>query len=167
VPLDGSAEVSYRKQLAESLGLAMRNSAWITCDLSWPRLPGLVERLKSDIEAGLVEMGSGYLEERLDTNAAQSEWFQLQPVAHIARADAMLPGFHVAGRYGGCPVASEQFREIAESAGLTGIEFLWVSDESRFRAMQWYRAFATQPLGRGVDHPWFDTATLAGGGSFQ
>jgi hypothetical protein len=167
VPLDCSDEVSYRKQLADSLGLEIRHFAWINCELSWPRLPELVDRLKSDIASGLIQMGAGYSEERFDTSAPQCEWFKLTPAANIARADAMLPDFHVAGRYGGCPFVSERFREIAEAAGLTGIEFLWVTDESRFRANQWYRAFATQPLGRGLDHSWFDAATLEGGGSFQ
>jgi len=165
--LDRSAEWAYRQELAKSFSLELRSHAWITCSLAWPRLAELVQRLQADVAAGLIELGSGHLTERIATETAECEWFILKPVADAHRADAMLRGFDVAGRYGGCPIVSERFREIVRAAGLVGVDFLWVTDESRFRAMQWYKAFATQPLGRGLDHPWFDPSALKGAGSFQ
>jgi hypothetical protein len=35
-----------------------------------------------------------------------------------------------------------------------------VRDVGRYQAEQWYRALATKPLGRGLDHPFFDSAKI-------
>ncbi len=51
---------------------------------------------------------------------------------------------------------------------LTGIEFVWLPDTGKFRAAsQWYIPIAYLPLGRGLDHPWFDPKKLSGSDGWQ
>src|SRR5262249_49832637 len=56
-------------------------------------------------------------------------------------------------------------KDVVEQYRLTGLEFLWVRDSGRFRAMQWYLPLAGELLGRGLDHPWYDPAKSSGVGS--
>ena len=62
---------------------------------------------------------------------------------------------------------SERLKRIAEDNSLTGIDFLWVKDIGRFQAQQWYIPVLQYTLGRGIDHPWFDSTTLQGPNSNQ
>lgn len=55
-----------------------------------------------------------------------------------------------------CDAVSEDFKRVVEENGFTGVEFIWIEDLGRYRAPQWYLAVAENPIGRGIDHPWFD-----------
>jgi hypothetical protein len=57
---------------------------------------------------------------------------------------------------------SERVKALVEAHHLTGLELLWIPDTGHVAALQWYLPVATEPLGRGQDHPWFDPACLAG-----
>lgn len=70
-------------------------------------------------------------------------------------ASRQRPGRHLAE--GGM---SEQVKALVEREGLSGLELLWLPDAGRAEAMQWYLPIPTEPLGRGMDHPWFDPASL-------
>ena len=55
---------------------------------------------------------------------------------------------------------SEQVKALVEREGLSGLELLWLPDVGRAEAMQWYLPIPAEPLGRGLDHPWFDPSSL-------
>jgi hypothetical protein len=39
-----------------------------------------------------------------------------------------------------------------------------LKDKGKYRAPQWYLVIAHEPLGRGLDHPWFDSKKMSGQG---
>jgi len=163
---DWEAEEKLRHQLAKTLGLEIKGS-WISLDLNSRQLPEIISKLQFELSVSALHIADGHITETYLPDE-KCEWFTFSGRARFTRADAMLPGCHVAPMYGLTPSVSERFREVVTSSKLTGIEFLWTGDdESRFRAMQWYKAWATTPLGRGIDHPCFDAQTLKGNDSFQ
>jgi hypothetical protein len=56
-------------------------------------------------------------------------------------------------------MTSEPFVKFVRENKITGVDFLWCPDKGKYAAPQWYVAFGTEFIGRGVDHPWFDPAT--------
>src|SRR5438874_964101 len=79
------------------------------------------------------------------------------------RADRLKPGVHVAGGYLQVDV-SERFKAVVEAHRLTGIEFVWIRDIGKYRAMQWYFPVCSKCLGRGLDAPFIDATRLSGKG---
>lgn len=146
-------------------------------DLDSPRLPRLLDVIEQLRKQRVAKIGSGDLRERIvddaDTNV---EWYVLSPAADFAdwgepsrkewpalnrlgvpttKADSYRAGVHTLSG-GGCFV-SERLKSCIEQHDLTGVEFLWVPDRGKYAAPQRYLAVAAQPLGRGLDHPWFDS----------
>jgi hypothetical protein len=125
-------------------------------------------------------------EELVDDDQTPAEWFVVDPVdsgegfavlvwdlaepieeddEHLrVRADRMKPGVHVAG-WTPLVYVSERFKAVVEAHRLTGIEFVWCRDIGKYRAPQWYFPVCRNCLGRGLDHPWFNTTRLSGRGS--
>jgi hypothetical protein len=53
---------------------------------------------------------------------------------------------------------SQAFAHLFTRSGFTGLELLRCATRSRKPAPAWYVALPTEPLGNGLDHPWFDRA---------
>lgn len=93
------------------------------------------------------------------------EWYEIHPKKEAkidmwkleCAADKIPPTVWL-DRWGTC---SERFREFILGSGLTGLAFLWIPDKGRYRAPQWYYTYATEPLGRGIDHPFFEPGLLS------
>jgi hypothetical protein len=47
---------------------------------------------------------------------------------------------------------------------LTGIEFVWIRDIGKYRAVQWYFPVCSKCLGRGLDASFIDAIRLSGKG---
>jgi hypothetical protein len=62
---------------------------------------------------------------------------------------------------------SERFKAFVEDSGFTGLDFLWLKDTGKYKARQWYDPIPQCPIGKGVDHPWFDPSKLEGSDSRQ
>lgn len=177
--LSDRAQTQRRKELETLIGsLAARNirGDW-EIDLDSPKLPDLVRILK-----GLHNKRSAWtsfvgIEERLvDDDRTHAEWFLLEPEQESHLDQCFLPnlleqqvypfgnpahakpGAHVALWGIAEPLVSDRFKVVVEKHGLTGLEFLWVRDTGRYQAQQWYLPLPREPLGRGLDHPWFDPA---------
>jgi hypothetical protein len=130
--------------------------------------------------------GYGYGEALVDDERTPVEWFTVWPTGtHYeafenwweelerpietlgdylrVRADRLKPGVHVAGTFLQVYV-SERFKAVVEAHRLTGIEFVWIRDIGKYRAMQWYLPVCSHCLGRGLDAPWIDATKLSGKG---
>jgi hypothetical protein len=142
-------------------------------DLDSPNLPKLVRVLAGFHKQKVAWLNCPEFTERL-TDLAQSrnEWFILHPKDEgefdygdppSCKADRFKPGIHIAGfeTYVG---VSERFKTVVEDHKLTGADFIWLRDKGKYRAPQWYRLLAREPLGRGLDHPWFDSKKMTGQG---
>lgn len=155
-----------------------------------PATPANVARLLKLLpqwkKEGARVNGYGYREELVDDERSPIEWFLLeptgthyeafenwwedleQPIQTLAdyvsvRADRLRAGVHVAGGYLMVYV-SERFKAVIEAHRLTGIEFVWVRDVGKYRAVQWYYPVCAKGLGRGLDAPFIDAAKLNGRG---
>jgi hypothetical protein len=142
-------------------------------DLDSPKLAELVPVLEQLQNDQVAKPGTGYLTQSLTDDAEnQTGWFQLSKDLkkleagprcdywiHATKADRMKPGIDVASARFGFAV-SERFREVVEKHRLTGVEFVWIPDQGKYRAPQWYLPIAHNSLGRGLDHPWFDRKKL-------
>ena len=162
-------EYEFRKAFYHSHGLKLYSYAWAEIPLDSPKLPGLLAALEDLQARGIAMLGSGHLTELpTEQERAQSEWFIVTddtsadpngdvpgdgyPTGHAYRFPT---GSHVLGQG---RFVSERFRAAVEENQLTGLEFLWVNDIGRYRAMQWYVAIPRACMGHGVDHPWYDRA---------
>ena len=100
-----------------------------------------------------------------------AEWYEINCRANLKdvkgnpptiRADVTPRGVHFADFRPYCVASvlagSERFKKFVEVTGLTGLEFYWLRDAGLEVSPQWFLINAIKPLGRGVDHPWFDPA---------
>jgi hypothetical protein len=141
----------------------------------------LLKLLQEWRKEGARVNGFGLREALVDDDKTPVEWFILDGVSgadgfevytwnlqepildddiHLkVKADRMKPGVHVAG-WTQLVYVSERFKAVVEAHRLTGIEFVWCRDVGKYRALQWYLPICQKFLGRGLDHPWIDTAKL-------
>ncbi len=171
---DSRARRAWRRDVSGALEpfAAARGSAHdYEVDLDSAELGQLVAGLKQLRKDKVAVITSGELREWLvDDDEAPIEWFALEPKAEFdewgpttieavpsVKADQIRAKSHVAG---GKAYASERFKAFVGKRRFTGIEFVWVADSGRHQAMQWYIPLAQEPLGRGLDHPWFDPKKL-------
>ena len=115
-----------------------------------------------------------YIEEDENTDI---EWYELKSNNSISivdygeiitcKADKMSPNMHTASGWSYNIYISERFKQVVENSGLTGLDFVWLKDVGKFRAFQWFLPVIKKSIGRGIDHPWLDSKTLRGSGSFQ
>jgi hypothetical protein len=133
-------------------------------DLDSPKLRELV-RVLEQLDKNMTWLDYPQFTQRLiDDEQTPVDWFILHPkqIGELGfggslpsgRADRMKAGLHVAGMFQ--MFVSERFKALVEAHRLTGVDFLWVQDTGKYRVPQWYLALPREPLGRGLDHPWFD-----------
>ena len=177
-PLSFEENCAYSAQFIRSLGLKVSSGCWSTIDLRSPRFDEFIARSSELIREGkAVFYGWNSLTFSAHKRDASAEWYELIGKTRIAcgysshnvvtsRVDRMARGTHIA--YGPRnQYLSEHFKAVVETNRLTGIEFVWVQDVGKYQAPQWYIPVATHPMGRGVDHPWFDSRTLEGSDAWQ
>jgi hypothetical protein len=157
-----------------------------TIDATPANVAQLLKLLSQWRKVGARVNGYGYDEELVDDERSPVEWFTIEPTGtHYeafenwwqdlerpiealddylgVRADRLKPGVHVAGGYLMVYV-SERFKAVVEAHQLSGIEFIWIQDIGKYRAMQWYFPVCSKCLGRGLDAPFIDARKLSGKG---
>lgn len=165
--LHDPAAPAFRKSFYRSLGLRGTDT-WATIDPLAPKSGATLDRIELLVKSGAVALAEARLRESLTRQELEAcEWFALEN--RFFKGD---PGFSLWDDYPSCRsaaipagihlfadvVVSEAFRGVVEAGGLRGLEFLRVKEKSRKPKLAWYVAVARQPLGQGVDHPWFDRA---------
>jgi hypothetical protein len=189
--LSGRNEKEWDKEhqaRLRSLGARVTSRGDCEAELTPTRATELLKLLRRWRSEGARVNGFGLNEELTDDDETPVEWFILDPTGHNrgsdgfvsfawdlqepiladdvhlkCRADRMKPGVHVTG-WSPLLYVSEHFKEVVEANQLTGIEFVWCRDVGKYLAPQWFLPVCGSCLGRGVDHPWIDTAKLSGVG---
>jgi hypothetical protein len=130
------------------------------------RLTRLVESLNKQ---GLARMHDGTLKEEVVADKAEElDWFEVR--SHEDFIQLMAAGYHgLCKLRGGTPstschvlsgrCVSQEVKTFVENHRLSGVEFVWLKTGRR-GARQWYMPIAQRPLGRGLDHPWFNHKRL-------
>ncbi|MEM7625244.1 MAG: SMI1/KNR4 family protein [Planctomycetota bacterium] len=125
----------------------------------------------------LPPLGDVRIYERLDdAELKKAKWFVFRPRTDLREDNRRRHGLHTVNgarvKPGPptrvCPNISFNSVYFSESAwsrvqelGWRGLDAAWMSDSGKYRAPeQWFHVWATKPLARGYDHPWFDVRTI-------
>ncbi len=134
-----------------------RSSAFSRLLVTDPRGPTLVEEICTLQEARVARLRAAWVEEP-EPRFENSEWFYLlSGTSEWKSAKRARPGQHFGWR-DGQQVCSLRFVELVRERGLTGVEFLPLEDKVYPGVDPWFEVYATQPIGRGLDHPLLDSA---------
>jgi hypothetical protein len=141
-----------REELFIALGLNPVDSGHTTLRIGDPRWPAILEALSGDRTG--FRFGACWFEEP-EPKPQPDSWFIVwgpTPFKSPARPPTSV---HLAWR-DGQDVASGRFRETIEAAGLTGLSWLPLEDSKPTDSSPWFEVFASEPIGRGLDHPLID-----------
>jgi len=171
---------AYSQAFIHSLGLKVESGCWSTVLLSSPIFFDFVREAKARILNGEATFyGYNTVSQRLlEDDDTPGEWYQYvaspsneeirEPNGmKTCKAYAVPATAHIASGGGYDQYVDEKVKALVEEHQLTGIAFEWVKDTGKYRSRQWYIPVPENPIGRGVDHPWFDPATLKGSASGQ
>ena len=168
---DSTKEQEFKRAFYAEFKLKVAHQ-WTSIDMDSPKIPALVDRLRQLKSDSIAHIPMAYLTLTAIDEEKSSEWFLIQPNTECnwwsdpfptIKADQIAPGAHI-GEFG---VFSEEFVASYKNSGLNGMEFIWIKDVGRFNARQWFRGIPLLPIGRGVDHPWFDPSKLRGEDPWQ
>ena len=178
-PVNEQENDKFARDFVHSFGLKTHSGTWSCIALDSPAIHDFTCKSKELVTQNIAKFNGlcslcQYIEEDEQTNI---EWYELSSSKDMSivdyggiitcRADKMSPNVHVAIGWSYNVYVSEKFKEVAENNHLRGLEFIWLKDVGKFQAPQWYLPVILNPLGRGIDHPWFDRNTLRGSGSAQ
>jgi hypothetical protein len=152
-----------RSEIYGSLGLRPHSHAWVDVPLWTPKGLRSIQTLIAERKAGNLVVGSATVVERLDElEEPASDWcmlftrsvddsFSLQDDYPSCKAGS-LPNVGALNR----TFVSQAFASLFARNGFTGLDLLRCATRGRKPAAPWYVALPTEPLGNGLDHPWFD-----------
>jgi hypothetical protein len=172
---------AFSQEFIHSLGLKVHSGCWSNIPLDSPAVNDFIAKASSLISEGKAQFfGLNTLCQNLIEGCESPiEWYQIIGHTHFevdtvdkegietCKAYKMPPTVNVASGNLYNQFVSERFKKVVEDNGFAEIDFVWVKDRGKYKSPQWYRAVALNPMGRGIDHPWFDPAKLRGSGSWQ
>jgi hypothetical protein len=128
-------------------------------DHRWPTFLEQLERACADrhVEAWICDVN-----EAPPDPDASDVWFDVAAfdfAPSFRRASTMRPDVHLASN-DLSHVVSERFLDVVHRRGLTGLQSLPVDAARNNGSLTWFQVFATQPIGRGLDHPMLDRAAF-------
>ena len=138
-------------------------------DFASPQLEDFYKRM-IELQDVICFKSGGIYHELSDDESTPCEWFRLSTKYYENSIDGGFFEIEYCST-GRMPkdvnalaraYVSEDFKRAVEQYQFTGVEFIWLRDTSRRPARQWYRIIPHNPIGRGLDHDWFDPRTLAG-----
>ena len=169
---DFSKVDKLKADLIKEFKLSLVAGGGIEVDMDSEAFEPLITRLTQLHDQQLVYPAHAFLHIKLvDSITHPASWFQFAPqrdASHViwgtknksdnltCKADAAKPDLHVGHSVMGICV-SERFKAVVEQHELKGLEFIWLQDKGRYRAPQWYWLNTMVPLGRGLDHEFFDS----------
>lgn len=175
----------YSKNFYRQLGLSCFSGCWSEIDFSSAKINDFISKARELIKkdkAGFI--GFSRLSQKLEEKAVnENSWYKINAANSVfefcdkekygqlylptIKADKIFFNSNIAhGEFYNIYI-SEKFKTVVEKYALTGLDFLWMIDKGKYRANQWYIPVAKKPIGKGVDHPWFDPETLKGSDSWQ
>lgn len=157
---------AYSQAFIRSVGLQVHSGCWASVGLDDPRFDGFLDAARQRIRSReAVFYGHCTLVEEYRISAIESGcWYLLRPRASFSFCAKTFRAFRVprfvdvaTDRY---VSMSETVRRLTDEHGLRGLEFVWIPDHGKYAAKQWFVAVPSEPIGRGLDHPWVDPARV-------
>ncbi len=176
-PKDENESDQFARDFVHSFGLKTYSGTWSGIYLDSPMFYDFLIRAKELINNRVARFAGFCSLSQLIEDEGDIEWYVLNAKNDLAiedydeiitcRADKMSPNVHTAHGIFYNVYVSEKFMNVVKENQLTGVDFVWIKDVGKFQASQWYIPVVFSALGRGFDHPWFDSRTLRGTGSHQ
>ncbi len=174
------SEQFTRKFLSE-LGVKVFSGCWGKIDLSSPKIEEFIDKVKFHQKKDNADfVGLSLLNQ---TITEPTEWYEIKSEnndfdstthklyddikGYTIKAYKIPANINTLSLSGYNPIVSEKFVTLVRENNLTGIDFIWVNDNGKYKAKQWYIPIPNQPIGRGLDHSWFDPEKLKGTDWFQ
>ncbi len=170
---DFDATDAFSQAFIHSLGLNVHSGCWANINLDSPAMDSFIREARNLI---LAEKATFYGMNTLyctlpDDADHPHEWYELTSYTRFesegwksdietCKAFRMPPTAYIAAGMHNNLYVSEHFKTIVEEHQLTGIDFVWVKDVGKYRAPQWFVPVPLKPLGRGVDHPWYQPTAI-------
>jgi hypothetical protein len=183
LPNDNENSEEFSRSFNKSLGLKTFSGCWAEIDLNSPQINEFLIEVNKQREVRNAEfIGFCHLTQSLPEDK-EYEWYEVKSESSLweyidfykydnidmenVKAYKIDPTADVANGGFYNSYVSERFKALVENEGFTGLNFLWIKDIGKYEAKQWYTPVALSPIGKGIDHPWFDTSTLIGSDSWQ
>lgn len=162
---DFDAHNEYSAAFSHALGLKIDCGSWSGIELDSPVFGEFIQQARTRIlNDDAIFYGLNGLGIYLD-DTEPAEWYELYARAQSVETDEDADGIITCKAYQMPPMAhtaqsyyqfvSEKFVSVIQRYGFTGIDFVWVKDTGKYRSQQWFIPVPLMPLGRGVDHPWY------------
>ena len=133
-----------------------RSSTFARLSVTDSRGPTLIREVSALQEEHVARLRAAWVEEP-EPLFERAEWFQLlSGASEWKSAKRARPNQHYGWR-DGQRVCSLRFVEVVRQLGLSGLEFLPLEDKPHAGVDPWFEVYATQPIGRGLDHPLLDS----------
>ncbi len=139
-----------------SVGITIPRDGYCKLRLSDKRWPALLDALTAVLPGEDHLFTSNWFIEP-EPKTADAEWFIPWPARELENVRTAPADLHYAYRRG-LYLCSDRFIATIESHGLTGLDWLSLTECHPDDPRQWFELFATTPLGRGLDHPLFNRA---------
>lgn len=112
--------------------------------------PRFVELIEDMRRSAAIRFDSVWVEEPPNDPNHHDVWFEIKSSGPMFySASRARPDHHM--QWGDRYIASKQLKKVIEKARLRGLRFLPI--EGTDRTAKWFNVFATEPMGRGFDHP--------------
>ncbi|MFN9971355.1 MAG: hypothetical protein ACK58T_15820, partial [Phycisphaerae bacterium] len=112
-----------------------------------PRFVALIEDMRRSTS---IRFDAVWIEEPPNDPNHPDAWFEIESSGPMfCSASRARPDHHM--QWGDRYIASTQLKKVIEQARLRGLRFLPI--EGTENTATWFNVFATEPMGRGFDHP--------------
>jgi hypothetical protein len=175
----------FSKKFYKDLGLKCFSGCWSEIELDSPKFSEFYEAVlyhRKKSKADFIGLCS-LTQEIIESEKKPIEWYELNPDNSIfdfitptkinkidiekIKADKIPQDIHL-GTGGFYNIhCDEIFKQFCIDNNFSGVDFIWMIDQSKFEANQWFVPVIEKPIGRGIDHPWFNHKTLKGSDSWQ
>lgn len=112
--------------------------------------PRFVELIDDMRRSAAIRFDAVWIEEPPNDPNHHDVWFEIKSSGPMFySASRARPDHHM--QWGDRYIASKQLKQVIEKARLRGLRFLPIEGTEKTAA--WFNVFATEPMGRGFDHP--------------
>jgi hypothetical protein len=175
---EGKAWSQAQKAVEAALKGIPRSSGDFKFNLDGPKLAQQVEAVHRLVKIEkLARITRAALEEESLGGGPDgaAEWYQLEPrielhdqgatpeALPLINAGQVRAGVHAVTIMGLPPVVSDAVKQLFEKKKFKSLEYFTLPDKGKRKAMPWHLPIALNPIGRGLDHDFFDPAKLKQG----
>ncbi|TGM71714.1 hypothetical protein EHQ94_06930 [Leptospira meyeri] len=173
--LDTDDSLEFSRKFYSDLGLKNYSTYWALLDINSEKFNDfylLAKKYLKDKKAnfyGYCTLNQTYL------GKGEDDWYELDTPIHISDfiSPSNISNLYPEGKIYKFPedtnvvdsiyytlFFSKKITEFILDKKYSGIDFLWLKDNGKYKANEWYIPVADKPIGKGLDHDWYDANSL-------